>query len=88
MEERFDTFSFYTWDNASEALGCAEEWRSSVEIHIRSPRKVRALLDSASFSWVTAHAGPCVGQSSLSASRARSGEGSQPWEQTLLAQHR
>lgn len=87
-EDRFNTLSFYTRGNAGEALCRGEEWSSNVEIHVGSLKKVRALSASASFSRVTALAGPCVGPSSLSASRARSGEGSQPWERTLPARHR
>lgn len=51
-----------------------------MEIRIRSPEKVRALLDPTGFSGHRARgagAGGCVGQSSLGTSGAGSGEGSQ-----------
>lgn len=57
-----------------------------MDIHIRSLTKVRALMDAAGFSGSPCPpVGPCVGQSSLSASCAHSGEGRQPGEQALPA---
>lgn len=59
-----------------------------MEIRIRSPEKVRALLDPTGFSGHRARgagAGGCVGQSSLGTSGAGSGEGSQLGGQTLPA---
>lgn len=59
-----------------------------MEIRIRSPEKVRVLLDPTGFSGHRARGAGgrrCVGQSSLGTSGARSGEGSQLGGQTLPA---
>ena len=49
------------------------EYGSSVAVHIKSHKDIQALLDSASFSWVTVPAGPYTGWPCTC-----SGEGSQP----------